>query len=55
MTKTFRLALPFIALLGLTPILSACHTTAGVGQDISQGGHAMTNSANKNAPTSPSP
>ncbi|MDD2703794.1 MAG: entericidin A/B family lipoprotein [Acidocella sp.] len=55
MTKAFRLALPFVALFGLAPILGACHTTAGVGQDISQGGHALTNSANKNAPASPSP
>lgn len=27
--------------------LSACNTTAGVGQDISATGHALTNSADK--------
>ena len=55
MTKYFRLALTLTALLGVAPVLSACHTTAGVGQDVSQGGHALTNSANANAPTNPSP
>jgi predicted small secreted protein len=53
MTRSFRLAFTLAALLGVAPVLSACHTTAGVGQDLSQGGHALTNSANANAPTSP--
>jgi predicted small secreted protein len=52
--KLTRLAITLAALLGMAPLLSACHTTAGVGQDLSQGGHALTNSANANAPTSPS-
>jgi len=51
MTKTIRLALALTALVGL----AACHTTAGVGQDLSQGGHALTNSANANAPQNPNP
>jgi predicted small secreted protein len=55
MTKSFRLALTLAALIGMAPVLSACHTTAGVGEDISQGGHALTNSATANAPTKPSP
>ncbi|HUW80797.1 MAG TPA: entericidin A/B family lipoprotein [Acidocella sp.] len=55
MTRSFRLALTLTALLGMAPALSACHTTAGFGQDISQGGHALTGSANANAPASPSP
>ncbi len=55
MTKSFRLALTLAALIGAAPLLSACHTTAGVGQDLAQGGHALTNSANANAPASPSP
>jgi predicted small secreted protein len=53
--KNIRLALTLAALIGAAPLLSACHTTAGVGQDLSQGGHALTNSANANAPTSPHP
>lgn len=55
MAKSFRLALTLASLLGAAPLLAACHTTAGVGQDLSQGGHALTNSANANAPSSPSP
>jgi predicted small secreted protein len=51
--KTYRLAITLAALLGAAPLLSACHTTAGVGQDLSQGGHALSNSANANAPTNP--
>jgi len=54
MTAKFRLALTLAALLGVVPALSACHTTAGVGQDISQGGQALSNSANANAPSTPS-
>jgi predicted small secreted protein len=53
--KNFRLAITLAALVGAAPLLSACHTTAGVGQDVSQGGHALTNSANANAPSSPHP
>jgi predicted small secreted protein len=55
MNRSFRLALTLVTLLGVAPVLSACHTTAGVGQDLSQGGHALSNSANANAPTKPSP
>ncbi|MGE4480759.1 entericidin A/B family lipoprotein [Acidocella sp.] len=43
------------AILCIGAGLTACHTTAGLGQDMSQGGHALTNSANANAPKSPSP
>ena len=39
MTKPFRLAITLAALIGVAPALSACHTTAGVGQDLSQGGY----------------
>jgi predicted small secreted protein len=53
--KSFRLAITLAALIGAAPLLSACHTTAGVGQDLSQGGHALTNSADANAPASPKP
>jgi predicted small secreted protein len=51
--KTYRLAITLAALLGAAPLLAACHTTAGVGQDLTQGGKALTNSANANAPTNP--
>ncbi len=55
MTKSFRIALTLAALIGVAPMLSACHTTAGVGQDLSQGGQALSNTANANAPKSPPP
>jgi predicted small secreted protein len=50
MRKNISLALTLLALLGLAPLLGACHTTAGAGQDLSAGGHAITNSAEKHAP-----
>lgn len=53
MGAKFRVTFGIVAMLGLATGLSACHTTAGVGQDLSQGGHALTNSANANAPQSP--
>lgn len=55
MTKSFRLALTLSLLAGAAPLLSACHTTAGVGQDLAQGGTALQNSANANAPAAPKP
>jgi predicted small secreted protein len=55
MTKSFRIAFTLAGLIGMAPMLSACHTTAGVGQDLSQGGHALTNSADANAPHTPAP
>ena len=43
-------ALSVIALLALVaaaPLLSACHTVAGAGQDLSSAGHAIQNAADK--------
>jgi predicted small secreted protein len=34
-----------VTLLGAAATLSACNTTAGVGQDVSSAGHAVTNAA----------
>jgi len=41
-----------VAAISLTAalLLSACHTTAGAGKDISAAGNAITKSANKHAP-----
>jgi predicted small secreted protein len=50
MRKNISLALTLLALIGLAPMLGACHTTAGAGQDLSAGGHALTNSAEKHSP-----
>lgn len=48
--KTTMLALSLLALLGAMPLLGACHTTAGAGEDISDAGKAIQNSADKHAP-----
>lgn len=41
-----RAVLVTLALAGIAPVLSACNTTAGAGQDVSAAGHAVTRSAN---------
>ena len=50
MRRNLSVALILLALVGLAPLLGACHTTAGLGEDLSAGGHAVTNSAEKHAP-----
>ena len=50
MRKNLSIALAFLMLIAAAPLLGACHTTAGAGQDLSDAGHAMTNSADKHAP-----
>jgi predicted small secreted protein len=50
MRKNFSIALTLLALAAAAPLLGACHTTAGAGQDISATGHVLTNSAQKNTP-----
>ena len=50
MRKNLSLALALLALLGVAPLLGACHTTAGAGKDISAAGHAITGSAEKHTP-----
>jgi predicted small secreted protein len=39
-----------LMLLAALPILGACNTTAGAGEDISQGGKAIEKSAIKHTP-----
>lgn len=48
--KTRMLVLTLLTLLGAAPILSACHTMAGAGEDISKAGDAIERSADKHAP-----
>jgi predicted small secreted protein len=50
MRKHLTLALSLLALLGIAPLLGACHTTAGIGEDVSATGRAVTHSADKNTP-----
>ncbi|MCW0182731.1 entericidin A/B family lipoprotein [Zavarzinia sp.] len=48
--KTLPTALVLITLLGAAPLIAACHTVAGAGEDISRTGDAIGNSAKKNTP-----
>jgi predicted small secreted protein len=50
MRKNLSIALTLLALIGLAPVLGACHTTAGAGEDVSASGHAITHTANKLTP-----
>jgi len=44
------LTLTLLALVGVVPLLGACHTTAGAGTDISKTGQAIERSAVKATP-----
>jgi predicted small secreted protein len=50
MRRNLSIALTLLALLGVAPLLGACHTTAGAGRDISATGQALTHDADKNTP-----
>lgn len=50
MNKKLIVALAMASLVAAVPLLSACHTTAGAGQDISATGKAIEKSADKHTP-----
>jgi len=50
MHSKIALGLTMLALLAATPLLSACHTTEGAGQDISATGQAIDKAAVKATP-----
>lgn len=50
MQKKSIIGLTMLLLLATAPLLSACHTTAGAGEDISATGKAIQNSADKHTP-----
>ncbi len=50
MHRKFVLGLTLLALVAAMPLLSACHTTAGAGQDISATGQAIDSTAKKLTP-----
>ena len=50
MRKNLAIALTLFLLIGAAPLLGACHTTAGAGEDISATGKALTHSADKHTP-----
>jgi entericidin B len=47
MSNKLYITLTLLAVIGAAPLLAACHTTAGAGEDISAGGHAITHTADK--------
>ena len=50
MRKKLIIGLAMLSLLAVAPFLSACHTTAGMGKDISNTGQAIQNSAIQHTP-----
>ena len=50
MYKTLIISLTTLSLVAAVPLLSACHTTAGAGQDISATGQAIDKAAKKATP-----
>ena len=50
MRANISAALALIVLLATAPLLGACHTTAGAGQDLSATGHVITKDADKAMP-----
>ncbi len=50
MRKPLSIAFTLLLLLSAVPVLTACHTTAGAGEDISDAGHAISHDANKATP-----
>ncbi len=48
-TMTIR-TLALLALVSAVPLLAACHTTAGAGEDIAKTGQAIEKTADKAAP-----
>ena len=50
MFQQFVFGLAVLSLVAVVPLLSACHTTAGAGQDISATGKVIEKSAKQNTP-----
>jgi predicted small secreted protein len=50
MYKRLIAGLTVLSLVAAAPLLSACHTTAGAGQDVSATGKVIEKSAKQNTP-----
>jgi predicted small secreted protein len=48
MQRKLAAAIALFALIATAPLLSACYTTAGAGQDLQAAGHGLTKSAEQN-------
>lgn len=51
--KISMLAFTFATLLTTAPLLGACHTVAGAGEDISRTGDAIEHTAERSTPPAP--
>jgi predicted small secreted protein len=50
MRTNVLLTVTLLALLLGAPLLGACHTTAGAGEDLSATGHAITHTGTQSTP-----
>lgn len=50
MCSRLTLALAMLALLAAAPLLAACHTAAGAGQDISSAGKTIEKTVDQHTP-----
>ncbi len=48
MQRKLSILLALLALASVTPMLTACYTTAGAGQDLQAAGHGLERSADRN-------
>jgi predicted small secreted protein len=53
MRRKTAIVLTLLALAGTAPLLSACNTTAGAGQDLQAAGHSLERSADRHTNYSP--
>lgn len=47
MRKLLLALLPLLGVLAAAPLLAACHTIEGAGEDLSAAGHAISNTVQK--------
>jgi predicted small secreted protein len=47
MQRKLAVVLTLLALAGTAPLLTACYTTQGAGEDLQAAGHGLQNSAEK--------
>jgi predicted small secreted protein len=50
MNRQISFGLALVMLLAAAPLLSACHTVAGAGEDVQATGHAVDKAATRNTP-----
>jgi predicted small secreted protein len=53
MRRKTAIVLTLLALAGTAPLLTACYTTAGAGQDLQAAGHGLERSADRHTNYNP--